>query len=152
AKWLPVAQQLHDQHLVDKLERSDALARWFSGDSESGQRDLLRVWKPIHLDGMPAEHVDGVVVGEDGKPVAGATVVSGVFVFFDSHGLFPLPGISFSMRMTKTDERGKFEIPDAMPGQATVVAQLGELRSLPVVQAPHVKLVLAPVRRISGTA
>ncbi len=152
AKWRPVAEQLHDQHLVDKLDRSDAIARWFSGDSESGQRDLMRLWKPVHFEGMPAEHIDGVVVGEDGKPVAGATVVSGQFAFFDSHGPLPLPGMTYSMRMTKTDDRGTFEIPDAVPGQATVVAELGELRSLPVVQASHVKLALVPVRRISGTA
>jgi hypothetical protein len=151
ATWKPVAEALHEPSLARTLAAADAMCRWFQGDTESAQRDLMALWRPKPLEGVPRRHIDGVVVAADGKPVTGATVIASPVLFFDSHGPIPFAGLAYSMRVATTDATGAFEISDA-PVTGAIVAQLGAARSLALALAPHVRLALAPGRRITGTA
>ena len=154
AKWLPVARSLPDSgddHLATQLERDDALARYQLGDVAAGHAELVRLWKPVP-DVKSDRKIDGEVVDQDGKPVAGATVAAGQVIYIDSIGVIPIPSFhrpDGHLRIVTTDEHGHFSMPDG-PAQGAVVAQLGDRRSVGAVVADHVKLVVLPTRRLAG--
>jgi hypothetical protein len=146
-----VAEEIHEPKLARDLARADATCRWFLGETESAQRDLMQLWEPSPVGAMPQLRIEGLVTELDGKPAAGVTVVSGQILFADGHGPFPIRDVSFTMRVATTDAAGKFVIPDAV-ALGGLIAIRGGLRSLPQPVAPQVKLALAPVRKITGTA
>ena len=154
AKWLPVARTLQgpdEDHLAIQLERDDALARYWLGDVAGGHADLVRLFTPVP-DAKNDHPIEGDVVDQEGKPVAGATVAAGGLIYLDSIGVIPIPSFhrpDGHLRIVTTDDHGHFTMPDG-PERGAVVAQLGDRRSVAVVVADRVKLVVMPTRRIAG--
>ncbi|HEY6033712.1 MAG TPA: protein kinase [Kofleriaceae bacterium] len=154
AKWLPVARSLQgpdDEHLALQLERADALARYWLGDVAGGHAEMVRLWKPTP-DAKHDHEIEGEVVDQEGKPVAGATVAAGGLVYIDSIGILPMPTFhrpDGHLRIVTTDDHGHFSIPDG-PERGVVVAQVGDRRSVGVLAAERVKLVVMPTRRVAG--
>ena len=120
---------------------------WRHGEIASADAELERVRSTMPND--RAQPIAGVVVDLRGVPVAGATVTAGVVLYGDSlHaaiGLFSRD----STRSTKTGPDGTFELPDAVEN-ATVIAELGDLRSVPAASSEKLTLQLEPTRRIEG--
>ncbi|MEP6865141.1 MAG: protein kinase [Deltaproteobacteria bacterium] len=154
AKWLPVARTLQgpdEDHLAIQLERDDALARYWLGDVAGGHAELVRLWTPVP-DAKNDFKIEGDVVDREGKPVAGATVGAGAVIYIDSIGLLPMPSFhrpDGHLRIVTTDDQGHFSIPDG-PERGSVVAQLGDRRSVAVAVGHQVKLVVQPTRRLAG--
>jgi hypothetical protein len=93
--------------------------------------------------------LSGTVVDQRGKPVPGATVTAGWSLLGDSIGAVNDFRRDDSIRSTRTDADGRFEIPDAVE-DAIAIAQLGVLRSTPVPGADNMRLELGPTSRIEG--
>ncbi|MEO6775954.1 MAG: serine/threonine-protein kinase [Kofleriaceae bacterium] len=154
AKWLPAARGLDgpdDHHLAVQLERDDALARYWLGDVAGGHAELMRLWKPVP-DAKRDRKIDGEVVDQRGRPVAGATVAAGGLIYTDSVGVLPLSRYhlpDYHLRIVTTDDHGHFVIPDG-PDQGAVFAQLGDRRSIGAAVGDHVRLVVLPTRRLAG--
>jgi serine/threonine protein kinase len=154
AKWLPVARTLQgpdEDHLAIQLERDDAMARYWLGDVAGGHAELIRLFKP-QPDAKNDHKIEGDVVDQEGKPVAGATVAAGGVISIDSIGVLPMPSFhrpDGHLRIVTTDDHGHFSMPDG-PERGSVVAQLGDRRSVAVVVADQVKLVVRPTRRLAG--
>ncbi|HEX3474535.1 MAG TPA: serine/threonine-protein kinase [Kofleriaceae bacterium] len=153
--WRPVAFARHEVELVRRLDVLDALARLTLGDVEHAHADLVALWRtqpPISTAGT--RRITGEVVDPRGRPVAGASVAAAGNLVADSVGIgLPTSGtfdaFQDDLRIATSDAAGRFVIDAAAP-TGTVAAQHGDLRSLPVMIADRVKLVLAPTRRITG--
>ncbi|MBX3160461.1 MAG: protein kinase [Deltaproteobacteria bacterium] len=152
AKWKPIAveRKLHDVQWM--FERQDAIARMWQGEAAAAHAELLRVWHLLPHPPVPGgtPKVEGTVVDETGAPVAGAIVASAAMLVVDEVGPVPIYDLDGGFRTTTTDASGKFVLEGTSRG-GTVVAQLGDRRSLPAPIAPAVKLALAPTRTITGT-
>ncbi len=149
AKWTPAAVALHDEHLVHGFEGTDAFARLFLGDLEGAHPAIVRLWHPRPHADVPTQRVDGTVVDEQGHPVAGATVATAPALFADSIGALPF-GDTSDLRIVTTDRTGAFTIADAQLHGPIVAQTDARHRSSPLEVAPHVRLVLAPTRRLAG--
>jgi predicted Ser/Thr protein kinase len=167
AKWLPVARSLHgqdgDSDNVTQLELDAAYVRYWTADMAGGHADILRLWqaKRDRKAKQPAAKsedddkviaIEGEVVDQKGRPVAGATITAGSLVIMDSIGYLPLVRTDAGdrgPRVVTSDATGHFVISDCAEHGA-IVAQLGDRRSAGVTIANHLTLTLAPTRRISG--
>ena len=153
AKWAPIAERLGEHALAEDLERDVALVRWTTGDIAGAHAELVRLWHPPpHM--KDSMKVDGEVVDREGKPVGGATVAAARTLGADSVGV-PFPAFRLhygdrDLRAVTTDAAGHFELPEA-PDRGAIIAQLADRRSIPVAVSAHVKLVLEPTHRVSGT-
>jgi hypothetical protein len=149
AKWRPIAVANHLKEPVDDIDETDAYVRMFLGDVAGAHPELVRLYKPeAHAD-VASQAIDGVVVDETGTPIPDATVGAGQLVWLDSVGPVPFGQPEEThYRMVTTDASGAFRIPDAATTGA-VVAQKGD-RVAAVKLAPHLRLVLAPTRAMSG--
>ena len=145
----PVALAHHFTSLVEDIDGTLAYGHLFSGDIAAAHSELIRLYHPTPTPTVPSQAIDGIVVDDAGHPVAGATVASGQLVWVDSIGPVPFgQAEATGYRATTSDAAGKFEFKDAaMSG--SVVAQSGT-KLAAVALAPHVRLVLAATRAVSG--
>ena len=146
--WKKVARQHHFGHLLHNLEQSEAYAMLFLGDVMGAHAELLRLYKPQPHADMPTQRIDGSVVDEAGKPIAGAIVAVGSTIFFDSVGPSPFGANQGDLRMVTSDPQGNFTFADA-PMHGGLVAQL-QLRRGYAALAEHAKIVLHDSRKLSG--
>jgi hypothetical protein len=145
-KARPLMAASHDEHALRDLDTAEGGARWADGDVAGGHAVLVRSWSPNRTHFIQTQALDGVVVDAKGGPVAGVTVAVAVEVLVDSLGVLPLD--RHTLRMTTTDARGAFTIADAPVNGGIVAWTPGMVASQRI--APQVRLVLAPMRRISG--
>jgi len=150
-KWKPIASAHHFDKWVRSLEMTEAYSMLFLGDIMGAHAAIIQDYRPKPHADVPTQHVDGMVVDEAGKPMAGAIVAVGSDVWVDSVG--PLPfgnggGGGTNMRFATTDRDGKFAIADA-PMHGGAIAQLQLQRGLAEL-APHMTIKLAATRRIAG--
>jgi hypothetical protein len=138
---------MHDDGATRALDGAEGLARLFDGDLANGHAEVLRSWKPVPHPELPTLAIDGVVVDARGAPVAGATVATGRSLWVDSLGVLPFE-TAWSLRITTTDARGAFAFSDAP--QAGDVVALAPHAVVSTHVSPHLKLVLAPTRRLAG--
>ncbi len=157
AKWLPVAQAVHDDKRTHQLEQEDAYARYYADagnpDTAAARAEIVRLWQQASQLKGPHRRVEGDVVDAHGKPVANALVAAAAQVFADNAGVLPLVRLhqgDFGLREVTTDAAGHFAIDEASIHGA-IIAQVGELRSTPLPIADKVKLVLGPTRTVSGS-
>jgi tRNA A-37 threonylcarbamoyl transferase component Bud32 len=151
AKWRPVAIALHEDHLVDGLDQTDAYARLFLGDLASAHVDIDRLWrKHLHPPDASAPVFRGTVVDEHGAAVAGATVAVGSVIFVDAIGPLPFGSGPIDLRTAVTDAHGGYAIA-GVPAKALIVAQTdARHRSEGMRAEPNMRLVLRATRRIAG--
>jgi hypothetical protein len=153
--WQPVATALHEAEVARQLGILGALARLSLGEVAGAHADLVRLWRDQPAIGSASTlRITGQVVDRRGRPVARATVAARGVLVTDSVAIgLPLfnsfDDFQDDLRLATTDETGRFEIEGASPSGA-IAAQLGDLRSAPVMIAERVKLVLEPTRRITG--
>jgi hypothetical protein len=133
--------------LVRAIDARIAEWAWRHGEIARADAELARVRSTLPNDRV--QRIAGIVVDPRGVPVAGATVTAGAVLYGDSlHaaiGLFSRD----SMRSTRTGPDGTFELPDAVEN-ATVIAELGDLRAMPAASGERVTLQLEPTGRIEG--
>jgi hypothetical protein len=146
--WKPIAKQGHFKTALAGLEISEAYAKLFLGDVEGAHAEMLRLYKPQTHPDVPTERIEGTVVDEAGKPMAGAIVAAARTLFVDSVGPSVFGQARNELRMVTTDKDGKFMIPDA-PVRGALAAQL-ELRRGYAELAAHSTIVLHDTRRLSG--
>jgi serine/threonine protein kinase len=149
AKWKPVANELHMKKLANGLDTMDAYSRLFLGDVAGAHADLVRLWEVRKHAPSGGRTVDGVVVDAAGHPVAGAEVAVGSMVWADSVGVFPF-GDTSTLQIVTTDANGAFSIANA-PMRGPIVATHGAFRAVRA-SDEHVRLQLAPSRRVAGKA
>ncbi|HUJ57569.1 MAG TPA: serine/threonine-protein kinase [Kofleriaceae bacterium] len=149
AAWRPKALAIHDAALVGELDRFAALSRVFLGDLPGGHAELERVWHDTMPPPAPGDpQVEGDVVDAAGHALAGAKIYTAPSVLTDSLGPLDIAEDCLPREAT-SDARGHFVLAGA-PNQGAVVAIAGDRRSLPVLVAPHVRLVVGATRTISG--
>ena len=144
-KQRAIAKLGADSDTVRDIERSAADWEFRSGDAETASKRFDAVYKPEPNE--PARRVKGRVVDEKGVPVAGARVGAGKR--FGGTAQSAATPWSDSARFATTGPDGTFEIPDAVEF-GTIIAQAGELRSLPSLIADDITLKLGPTSTISG--
>jgi serine/threonine protein kinase len=146
ATWEPVATAQHADRLRRSFEMRDALARFYLGDVAGAHAEMVAAYRPEPHDELPHQHIAGIVVDTDGKPVAGATVAVDTEVILDSIGIFPF--WPQQLQTTVTDSAGTYELADApLKGGLVAVSP----RGLATIQiAPRARPVLAPTRRLAG--
>jgi predicted Ser/Thr protein kinase/cell fate (sporulation/competence/biofilm development) regulator YlbF (YheA/YmcA/DUF963 family) len=139
-------EKLGERHdTVRDIERNAADWQYRSGDVEGAMQRLEAAYKPEP--NAPSRKIKGKVVDERGAPVAGARVAAGSrFAGTATQAAAPW---SDGTRFVTTGPDGTFEIPDAVEF-GTIIAQAGELRSLPMELADDVTLKLAPTSTVSG--
>ena len=149
-QWRALAvTQLGEAHpTVRKIDVELAARMFVHGDVEGGHARLEKLRRPLPND--RARRVRGRVVDRRGRPVEGATVVAGPRLTGDSIGV----AVAFSrdaghQRVATTDKAGEFELPDAPP-EGVVIAQHGDVRSMPAAIADAVTLALEPTSRLEG--
>jgi hypothetical protein len=136
-----------------RFELLDVTAAWWQGDIAGAHARALDLHRqaPEALVGRP---VSGVVVDAGGKPVAGATVVTGYFLVGDSVGVaVPLHdrlNLQRQFDLVTTDDQGRFTFQHAPAAEGAIVAQRGSERSISVYPVPGVRLELLPTTQISG--
>ena len=154
ATWRPIAVASGKAELVRRLDVQAARVRYALGDVAGGHADLQRLFRaqPASDVAGPSREITGEVVDDHGRPVAGAEVAAGSVLGGDSIGAaVPLVyDFDRTLQIVTTDATGHFAIHGGAAAGA-IIAQHGALRSLPLAIADHVRLVLAPTRRISGT-
>ena len=136
-----------DDDTVREIERAIAGWKFDNNDAPAAVALLAKLYKPTPND--PARKITGKVVDQHGAPVEGATVGAGKRV--GGNGDTAIVLNSDSIRVTTTKADGTFEIPDAVDFGA-IVAQKGDLRSVPVLIADTVTLTLEPTSTLSGRA
>jgi len=148
--WRPIALANHRPKLVWQLDFVDAVARLYRGDVAVAHADLVRLWQAHpHRDRPDSGHtIEGEVVDDHGRPVAGATVAAAFNLFADSIGI-GLPIEDDTLRITTSDPAGHCVLRDAVVA-GSIAAQRGELRSRPAAVGDRVKLVLEPTRGATG--
>ncbi|MGE3765692.1 MAG: protein kinase [Kofleriaceae bacterium] len=150
ATWRDTAsKQLGPAHdVLRRLEQVDAWWSFLLGDVAGAHARLAAARREEPIENPIA--VRGRVVDAAGKPVAGATVVSGRRLIGDSVSIaIAQPDDSASMRTTTTAADGTFSIAD-VPEDGIVVAQLGDRRSLAYAPAPELSLALRPTSHVEG--
>jgi hypothetical protein len=149
-RWRPIAVAQHWTELAWQLERSAALVLLQQGELARAHAELIRLWQTRPPSGEPlsGRAIEGQVVDDRGRPVAGATVAAGLRLTEDSIGI-GLPLSDESLQIATTDAAGRFELHDVALG-GPIAAQAGDRRSRPVASADHLKLVLEPTRSVSG--
>jgi predicted Ser/Thr protein kinase len=157
AIWRPRAQKLHQPEIARQLDGIAANAQLALGDVAAGHAAMLQAWKEQPAIARPGTiAVHGVVVDDQGHPVAGALVASSSQLIADSIAIGLPRLLDFNgmrdetLRVTTTDARGQFTIADSTPSGA-ISAQLGDQRAAPVLIADRVTLVLEPTRTVQGT-
>jgi tRNA A-37 threonylcarbamoyl transferase component Bud32 len=148
--WQPIAVAQHWTELAWQLESSVADVHMQHGELARAHAELMRLWQTRPPSGEPTSGraIEGQVVDDHGRPVAGATVAAGLSLTEDSISIGqPLDDRSF--QIATTDATGRFELHDVALG-GPIAAQLGDRRSRPVASADHLKLVLEPTRSVSG--
>jgi predicted Ser/Thr protein kinase len=153
ATWRPIAGATGKAALVTRLDIQAARARYWRGDVAGGHADLLRLWRaqpPSDVAG-PSREIAGEVVDDHGRPVAGAEVAAGSVLGGDAIGVAVplLYDFDSTLQIVTTDATGRFVIHGGAAA-GTIIAQHGALRSLPAAISDHVRLALAPTRRITG--
>jgi hypothetical protein len=134
-----------DDDMVRNIERQASDWQFRSGDPVGAFKRIEAVYKPQPND--PSRKLKGRVVDAKGAPVAGARVAAGHRLSGGS-ATFAAP-ISDSTRFATTGADGTFEIPDATEF-GTIVAEAGDLRSLPKEYADDITLQLMPTGTIAG--
>jgi hypothetical protein len=143
-----LARARHFDHILRTFEENDAYAMWFLGDQMGAHAELLRLYQPKADPRIATQPLEGTVVDEAGKPIAGAIVTAATFVFADSVGPLPfIPGQT-DLRFATSDLQGHFAIADA-PVKGGMIAQLGERRAFGAIER-NVKLVLHGSRHVAG--
>ena len=133
--------------VVRAIDSRTAEWAWARGEISHADAELDRVRRPLPND--RSKRVAGRVVDPRGKPVADATVTAAWSMSGDSLHAATAINSRDSMRATKTGPDGRFEIADAVE-DAIVIAQLGDLRSVPTPGTGDVTLALAPTSRLEG--
>jgi predicted Ser/Thr protein kinase len=97
--------------LVDRLEHAAAWASWVRGDVAEAHRRLEAMGERT-LPALPGERrLQGAVVDEAGRPVAGALVAGGEWVFGDSLEIgMDAMTLKRASERTRTDARGRFTL------------------------------------------
>jgi hypothetical protein len=147
-KWKQIARAHHFEHQVEGMEHTEAYAMLFLGDVMGAHAELLRLYHPEPQPDVPTQRIDGSVVDEAGKPIAGAIVAVGSSFFVDSVGPSPFSQTTSDLRMVTSDPQGNFTIPDA-PMTGALLAQLGLRRGV-VMLAAHAKIVIHETRKLAG--
>ncbi len=150
ATWRDVAlKQLGPAHdILRRIEQVDAWWSFVRGDVAGSHARLAAARREEPVDNPRAAR--GRVVDAEGKPVAGATVVSGKRLVGDSVSIaIAEPESSASMRMTTTAADGTFAIPD-VPEDGIVVAQLGDRRSLAFAPSDDLTIPLRSTTHVEG--
>ncbi|HSN29005.1 MAG TPA: hypothetical protein VLT45_22110, partial [Kofleriaceae bacterium] len=139
-----VAQLGADDATVENVDREAADWLFARGDVEHAHAEMekRRKERPI----VNARHVTGLVLGPDGRPVAGALVGAAEHLRGDS--ISAVMGMGWWIRTTHTRADGTFEL-DTFP-EGAIVAEHGGLRAPSVAIADRVTLRLAPTSRIEG--
>jgi predicted Ser/Thr protein kinase len=152
-RWRPIVEANRDAELLASLDDVNARVSFKHGDVASAHADLLRLWQATasrRPRAGPSRKVDGIVVDTQGRPVAGARVVSAALLGADAVGLgLPIRDLDDTLRIATTDIAGRFHLEDATP-VGVVAAELADRRSRPAMIEDHVRLVLEPTRRASG--
>ena len=154
---VPVALAAWRARAVKELGPGDEIVRAIDGETAEWQwrhgdiagADTVRTRSQLPVPNARSQRITGVVVDARGAPVAGATVTAGLELRGDSLHAAIAANNRDSMRSTTSGPDGRFELPDAIES-ATVIAELGERRSLPSLATEDVKLALAPTSRIEG--
>ncbi len=152
AIWRPRAEAAHFTELAYNFAVADAHVTWFSGNVAAGSAELARL---LPLAPPPAEppneprSIHGVVVDVKGKPVAGARVAAATVLIGDAVSISVGFDRGLNTSFATTDANGAYRI-DHVPAIATVMAQLGDRRSQPVVAGEADRLVLAPTTHVRG--
>jgi predicted Ser/Thr protein kinase len=147
------AVQRFGVHDVATRDVDLAIAHWqFANGNVAAAAELQRELSTPPWPPYPFDHpvtVSGRVVDERGGPVAGAAVIAGKQLRATAAGV----EYDTTQRRVATGSDGSFELRDAPgPGEGgTIVAELGNRRSLPTAVAERVALVLAPTTRVEGT-
>jgi predicted Ser/Thr protein kinase len=150
--WRPLAVANHKAELAWQLDIQDASVQLHRGNTAAAHAELLRLWQDRPASDRPvdAHTIEGEVVDDHRRPVAGATVAAATHLFADSVGIgLPLPNNDDTLQITTTDAAGHFVLRDAAVVGA-IAAQLGDRRSRPTAIADRVTLVLEPTRTVSG--
>ncbi|MFN0252019.1 MAG: protein kinase domain-containing protein [Kofleriaceae bacterium] len=150
ANWREVAtKQLGPTHdVLRRIEQVDAWWSFMRGDVAGAHSRLAAARREEPIEDARRAH--GRVVDVDGKPVAGATVVSGKGMVGDSISIaIADPDGSSSMRTTTTASDGTFTIAD-VPSDGVVIAQLGAHRSLAFAPGEALEIRLRATSRIEG--
>jgi tRNA A-37 threonylcarbamoyl transferase component Bud32 len=153
--WRSVAMANHQPAFANQLDRQAALARFWLGDVPAAHAELLRLWKarPRTERAGKTRAIRGEVVDARGHPVVGASVAANTLLSADSISIgVPLFDDEDDLRVTTTDDAGRFEISDFSDAaqMGAIAAQLADRRSRPTPIADHVRLVLEPTRSVSG--
>jgi hypothetical protein len=146
--WKPVAKAHHLQRAFTGMEWSEAYARLFLGDVVGAHAAMLRLYEPKPQPASETQRIEGSVVDEAGRPIAGASVAAASTVFLDSAGPSPFGQTRGDLRMVTSDQDGRFVIPDA-PKHGALVGQLLLRRGFADL-APGATVVLHDTRQVSG--
>ena len=150
ASWREIAtRELGPTHdVLRRIEQVDAWWSFLRGDVAGAHARLEAARRPEPIEDPVA--ITGRVVDEAGKPVAGATVVTGKRMIGDAISVaIAEPDGASSLRTVTTSADGTFAIPEAVK-DGVVIAQLGDRRSLAHEVADGATLALLPTSRVEG--
>ena len=137
-----------DDANVAKVDYLRGFWLYVNGDIAAAHAIYDRLRKPEPI--AKPRRVSGVVVDEQGAPVADATVTSSCCLEGDSLGAAVANGQGAGkIRIAKTAADGSFVLPEAV-AEGLIVAERGALRSRPIAIADQVKLVAERTGRIEG--
>jgi hypothetical protein len=150
-----VISELGDNdELVRSIDAHVARLAFARGDVAAAHAQLAHAERPAASDKLV--RIAGVVVDDHGKPVAGALVSAGRALRGDATGAAAAFTERDTLRVTHSDDDGRFAIADAVD-DTLVVAELAERRSSPDAVTGlgdaargQLKLVLEPTSRLEG--
>ena len=147
-EWRTVAiEKLGASHrLVDRIDAHIAWHMFMAGDVAGAHARLERLRRSLPI--TKPRKIEGRVVDDSGKPVAGATV-SAARGLTGGTASAVMAFNSADLRSTTTREDGTFTLPEAVE-EGVIIAHHQHKRSLPAKIADKVDLVLAPTSRIEG--